>query len=185
MGEEPHESHGTPLEDYKLTKADQRRQQGSERIKTWVEMVLDEKEVADPVLNAGRDAAARRAMEILYRSQPKDHDLMRWRVRLYCGHITQTRRHVTTRNPTVSGMSSMCCPDCGLDPSLIVAYEPLGLVAEPPGPVSRPATPIRQPSGAQLERRIAELEAELAGLRVSTLVVDPSRPSARSAPAGS
>lgn len=85
---------------------------------------------------------------------------MRWRVRLYCGHIVETRRHYTFVNPTAAGSSSMRCPDCGMDPARIVAFEPIGLVVpQPAAPVTPPV--VRRPSRAELEQRVRDLEAEL------------------------
>jgi hypothetical protein len=63
----------------------------------------------------------------------------------------------------------MACPECGKDPSSIVAYEPIGLAdLRPVPPVSAP-----RPTRAQLEQRIRDLEAELTSVRAST----PSTPS--------
>jgi hypothetical protein len=67
-------------------------------------------------------------------------------------------------NPTMHGSSSQQCPECGKDPSSIVAYEPIGLVAEPPV-TAEPSTVARRPTRAQLERRIQELEKENERLR--------------------
>ena len=59
----------------------------------------------------------------------------------------------------------MRCPECGVDPALIVAYEPIGLLAEPP-PANHalPLQPKRF-SRTQLEQRVAELEAEVRRLK--------------------
>jgi hypothetical protein len=70
------------------------------------------------------------------------------------------------------GSSSMRCPDCGKDPAVIVAYEPLGLVAElPTGRTVSPSKPPRSRlTRAQLEERVSALEAENQQLRAN----DPS-----------
>jgi hypothetical protein len=86
---------------------------------------------------------------------------MRWRVRLYCGHIVETLVHCSMERPTMHGSSSMVCPECGIDPAYKVAYEPLGFLDQRPVPPA-PAAPPRRPTRAQLERRVAELEAQLA-----------------------
>ncbi|KQC34714.1 hypothetical protein UK82_30545 [Frankia sp. ACN1ag] len=169
MREVTYESHGTPLEEYQLTKADHRGQQGSEDAKRWAAEIIAKKEAeeaADPVLKAGRDEVARRALAMIASWRTPDHELMRWRVRLYCGHIVETQRHAENACPTAHGSSSMKCPECGRDPSYIVAFEPLGLVAEPPKPQApaAPSAPKRR-TRAQLERRLAELEAEVSELR--------------------
>ncbi|CAI7978112.1 conserved hypothetical protein [Frankia sp. Hr75.2] len=164
-----YESHGVPLEEYQLTRKDHREQRISEDTQRWVERDIAKKkaeEAADPVLKAHRDEVARRAMAMIARWHTPDHELMRWRVRLYCGHIVETRRHAESARPTFAGASSMKCPECGKDPSDIVAFEPLGLLAEPPKP-QEPAVPPapKRPTRAQLERRLAELEAEVDNLR--------------------
>ncbi|MCK9928833.1 hypothetical protein MXD62_16885 [Frankia sp. Mgl5] len=159
-----YESHGVPLKEYQLTRADHRRQEGSEDIRRHVDGLAEQwraEEAADPVLRAGRQAAVEQALKILFEARTPDHDLMRWRVRLYCGHITETQRHAETARPTMHGSSSMKCPECSKDPSTIVAYEPIGFADQ--RPVPPPA--LKRPTRAQLERRLAELEAEVGDLR--------------------
>lgn len=107
-----------------------------------------------------------RVAQLLLHPTPPE-SLMRWRVRLYCGHITETTRHVEMRSPTDAGSSCMTCPECGKDPSAIAAYEPLGRVREPdraPGTTPKFQRSPKQ-TRAQLEARVAELEAELARVR--------------------
>lgn len=163
-----HRSHGVPLVDYQLTRHDHGWQRTSERIREAVvrEVAREQaEEEADPELRARRGAALERASDILRNSHQPDWQLMRWRVRLYCGHIAETRRHCTLREPTMHGSSSMRCPECGKDPAVIVAYEPLGLLARSPhGDVPCEPRPSK-PSRAQLERRVAELEAEVSRLK--------------------
>jgi hypothetical protein len=91
-------------------------------------------------------------------------ELMRWRVRLYCGHIVETRRHYTFAQPTEAASSSMRCPDCDSDPASIVAFEPVGLV-EPQNVPAAASPQARQPSRAELQRRLRDLEAQLAAAR--------------------
>ncbi|MCK9928830.1 hypothetical protein MXD62_16870 [Frankia sp. Mgl5] len=169
MRDVTYESHGVPLEEYQLTRKDHREQQSSEDAGRWAKKIIAEKkaeEAADPVLKAHRDEVARRAWKMITSRKTPDHELMRWRVRLYCGHIVETRRHAESARPTFAGASSMQCPECGKDPSYIVAFEPLGLLAEPPKPRKpAPAPTPRPPTRAQLERRLAELEAEVSELR--------------------
>ncbi|WP_156371227.1 hypothetical protein [Nocardia arizonensis] len=61
---------------------------------------------------------------IMAQHKTYDDELVQWRVRLYCGHTVMTSRHCTAEDPTV-GASSMRCPTCGMDPALLVAYEPV------------------------------------------------------------
>ncbi|GAA2268866.1 hypothetical protein GCM10010145_50760 [Streptomyces ruber] len=169
MREVEYESYGCPLEDYQLTRGDHRQQEQSENIKRWVEKVLAEKEAeerADPVLAAGRRAAADRALDMLRDYKMPEREIMRWRVRLYCGHIAEARRHRENGRPTLHGSSSMRCPECGKDPSSIVAFEPIGLAGEPLSP-AKPATPSRPKrlTRTELEQRVAALERENERLR--------------------
>ncbi|MEV6318037.1 hypothetical protein [Streptomyces sp. NPDC051776] len=168
MREVEYESYGCPLENYQLTRQDHRQQEQSENIRLWVENVLAEKEAeeqADPVLAAGRRAAAARALDMLRSFQTPEREIMRWRVRLYCGHIAETQRHCENGKPTLHGSSSMQCPECRKDPSAIVAFEPIGLAGEPSSP-AKPETPKpKRPTRTELERRVAALERENERLR--------------------
>ncbi len=160
--------HGVPLEEYQLTRRDHHDQQISKQIRDAVERDAAKwraEEEADPGLRARRAKTVHRALEMIASSQPADQEIMRWRVRLYCGHIAETRRHHTVTEPRMHGSSSMRCPECGVDPALIVAYEPIGLLAEPP-PANHalPLQPKRF-SRTQLEQRVAELEAEVRRLK--------------------
>ncbi|OIJ63414.1 hypothetical protein WN71_034180 [Streptomyces mangrovisoli] len=57
------------------------------------------------------------------------------------------------------------CSQCGLDPSVIVAFEPLGSLSDPP-PKERQQRPGRSPHKPRVDRRSrAELAAENAALR--------------------
>lgn len=162
-------SHGAPLETYELTRQDHRRQKDSEAARGWAKEQLAKwraEEQAAPSLSGRTDAARIRVLKMMAAWGPTpDHDLMRWRVRLYCGNITETTRHRETAEPTMHGSSSERCPECGLDPVRIVAYEPIGLKAEASAPTPVPLRTDR-PSRKQLEARITELEAELAQRRL-------------------
>lgn len=174
-----HESHGTPLDDYQLTKEDHRNQRGAETARDHVAKLIAQwyaEEAADPVLKARRDENRRSALQMIADFQPEDHDLMRWRVRLHCGHITETRRHITITEPRMHGSSSERCTECGLDPSHIVAYEPLGTVRERPTVVARSTPAARRPTRAQLELQVTELEAEITRLRTPLGGPEPNEP---------
>lgn len=100
---------------------------------------------------------------VILLSQPTlDWQIMRWHVRLFCGHIVEARRHYEMERPTDHGCSSEHCSECGMDPAVIVAYEPLGLAAEP---ATAPAAPRPR---ARSSWSKAELQAENARLRRSS-----------------
>ncbi|GGL25398.1 hypothetical protein GCM10012283_04560 [Phycicoccus endophyticus] len=54
---------------------------------------------------------------------------MRWRVRLYCGHVVETTASAERLNYIEGPSDAMACPDCGLDPAAVVATKPLGVTA--------------------------------------------------------
>jgi hypothetical protein len=162
-----YKSYGVPIESYELTRADHRDQRISDDIREAVLQMSQkwrEEEAADPGLRERRTAHARHVWETFFRVPTPDRDLTRWRVRLYCGHITETRRHRTMDHPTLHGSSSMLCPECGKDPARIVAYESLGSLDGQPASPSTAPVPSRR-TRAQLEQRIEQLEAELAAAR--------------------
>jgi hypothetical protein len=140
---------------YEPTKADHRRQAEAEKMREHVERI-----VADaPPLTAAQTDKIRRIFAV----RTPDHDLMRWRLRLYCGHIVETTQHCDQQRPS----APRACAECGRDPATVVAYEPLGRVAEPPG-MDRQPTPQVAPRSARRSaerQRIAELEQEVARLR--------------------
>jgi len=88
---EKYERLGTPLEDYELTRRDRQRQRSLQEIRE----------------HARRQAAKMPPLpdEVLEKvamllSQPTpDSQIMRWRVRLFCGHIIEARRHRTMTRP--------------------------------------------------------------------------------------
>lgn len=163
-----HTSRGVPLEEYELTRRDHRWQKDLENIRRvaheQVASHLDEV-YADPELTAAHHEQLSKVWGLIESAKTPPHKIMRWRVRLYCGHIVTTSRHVENAEPTLHGSSSEQCPECGKDPSAIVAFEPIGLAGEPPQ--TRPTTPPaqRKPSRVELERRIAQLEEENRRLR--------------------
>lgn len=157
------------MEEYVLTRADHRDQTQAEKIAEHARKLVDN-HLADLRQRLGPDGFEQHENELCERLRPifarktPDHELMRWRLRLYCGHIVIRIRHASMANPTMHGCSNQQCPECGKDPSSIVAYEPVGFVAEPPG-TAEPATVARRPTRAQLEQRIQELEKENERLR--------------------
>ena len=84
-------SHGVPLETYELTRRDHQDQKMAEGIRVDVERRAAEwraEEAADPELREARFKSVRRAWDIIDASPTPDYQIMRWRVRLYCGLST-------------------------------------------------------------------------------------------------
>ncbi|WP_331768129.1 hypothetical protein [Embleya sp. NBC_00896] len=167
-----YESRGVPLEEYTLTRRDHHDQRRLEQIIALAREQVDRDVAridADPVMAERRRRSVANALQLLASFQKPDHEIMRWRVRLYCGHITETRRHREGKSPTLHGPSWEKCPVCGQDPSAIVAFQPIAPAAEPPTVTSPvPPPPPRRPTRAALEHRLAELEAENERLRSLT-----------------
>lgn len=126
---------------------------------------------AEDIRQHAREAAAKappmsdetraRVVSLLSRPTPK-HELMRWRLRLFCGHVVTRTAHYT--HTTVHGAftGSTRCTECDVDPATIIAAEAIGLVEQRPGvkPAAR-STDDR----SRLERAILRHERELARLR--------------------
>lgn len=69
--------------------------------------------------------------QLRQRAPTPDHMLMRWRLRLFCGHVIERTAH--RDYTTVSRAFSLhTCPECELDPATIVAARPLGPVSDHP-----------------------------------------------------
>lgn len=104
----------------------------------------------------------------LLRTPTPDHELMMWRLRLYCGHTVERSAHASHKTVHAAFTGSTRCAECGCDPAIIIDARALGRVAPPPGTETRPTTTaLRKPTKAALERRIAELEAKLAQLQLN------------------
>lgn len=115
------------------------------------------------VLPAPVAANVARALETIARwPETPPHQLMRWRLRLYCGHVAERTAHVESRTVHAAFMGGVACPECRLDPATIVAARAIGPVAS----ASEPADP-RRPEGRPrqaLERRLVKAKAEVAKL---------------------
>lgn len=118
--------------------------------------------------------AQREKIGRILRVPKQPHELMRWRLRLYCGHVVEKRSHFTHTALRSAFTGSISCDQCGLDPATIVDSEAIGLVEEAPAASTRVrAAPtrrsggLRKPTRAELETRVRELEAELERLRSS------------------
>lgn len=92
-------------------------------------------------------------------------ELMRWRLRLYCGHVVERLAHYTHKTTRAAFTGSVTCPECGLDPASIVDGVVLGLADEQSAGKSALSVVRRKPTRSQLEARVRELEAEVERLR--------------------
>lgn len=112
------------------------------------------------------EAIGRILRPILGKPTTRPHELMRWRVRLYCGHVVEKTAHYTHKRLHGAFTGSMACPECSLDPATIIDGHAVGLAGEPPS-APKPASTLtpKKPSKADLERRVRELEAEVERLR--------------------
>jgi hypothetical protein len=135
-----YEHRGDPLAKHILTTADQRTQAKAERTAEFIRLIVDN---APPLSREDADEIWR-----LLPSSPPPRDLMRWRVRLYCGHVVERKAHRT--HTTISSALDVgsACPTCGLDPATIVAGVPLGLTSDSTNP---------QPASAKLEAELARV----------------------------
>ncbi|MEV5704775.1 hypothetical protein [Actinoallomurus sp. NPDC052274] len=151
---------GDPDADRTLDFRDHRRQE------SFVEMAETAKQAAAtaPPLEPEQIATLRAVFHASARRP--DSELMRWRLRLYCGHVIERTSHIS--NKTVHQAFTGCarCSECGLYPATIIAAKPLGspsasaITSTPDAGV-----PLRRPTRKELEARIAELEAENEALR--------------------
>jgi hypothetical protein len=89
--------------------------------------------------------------------------LMRWRLRLFCGHVIETTAHTDhKRCPDLHRP----CPECSRDPVVVIAARPVGLDA-PASSAESEVSPRRRARSsikrdlAQARREVRRLEAEL------------------------
>ncbi|WKV71418.1 hypothetical protein AW27_007675 [Streptomyces sp. PCS3-D2] len=169
MHEVGYRSSGVPLEGYELTRRDHSRQKQSEEISEWARRQVEEDDAecrADPVRAERRRQAFENVAKLMQSFKKADHEIMRWRVRLYCGHIIETEAHYTYTDPLSAGSYGRRCSECGEDRQTIVAFEPIGLRGEPQEATEPlPPPPPKKPTRAELERRIKKLEKENERLR--------------------
>ncbi|MFD9196439.1 hypothetical protein ACFWCA_50675 [Streptomyces phaeochromogenes] len=150
--------HGVPLADYQLTRPDRSRQHEAVQVHEWLQR---------HVAQAPRwsDKHWEQIQDLLGPPTPA-WELQRWRLRLYCGHVIEATR--LRKNPRPDGEfgDKERCPECGLDPAVIVAFEPLEPVAAPPPDKNSrmPSHSTWKPPGDR--RSKAELVAENKALRV-------------------
>lgn len=110
---------------------------------------------------------ARVAEQLRDRPPTPGHQLMRWQLRLFCGHVierTAHREHTTVARAFISSP----CPECGRDPATIVAARPVGMVGEPPA-----ASSTRTSRRQQAERELARARRDVARLERELGIVSP------------
>lgn len=117
-----------------------------------------------PPLSPEKREELARVLGPMLKTRPEE--LMRWRLRLFCGHTIERTAHrsYTDASRAFTG-SSTSCSECGLDPAVIVDARAIGLVKEPATTYPPPARAAARPTRATLERRVQELETELAALK--------------------
>ncbi|WP_229867055.1 hypothetical protein [Streptomyces gelaticus] len=134
MREVEYRSSGVPLEEYELTRGDHRRQKQSKEISEWARRQVEEdyaKCRADPERAERRRQAFENVAKLMQSFKKADHEIMRWRVRLYCGHIIETEAHYTYPDPLSAGSYGRRCSECGKDRQTIVGFEPSSWVRIP------------------------------------------------------
>ncbi|GHF24495.1 hypothetical protein GCM10010218_01270 [Streptomyces mashuensis] len=170
MREVKYRSSGVPLEEYELTRRDHNRQKESGKTSRWARRQVEEDNAkcrADPERAERRRHAFENVAKLMQSFKKADHEIMRWRVRLHCGHIIETEAHCTYPDPLSAGSYDKRCSECGEDRQTIVAFEPIGLRGEPPEAAEPPSPPPppKKPTRAELERRVKALEKENERLR--------------------
>lgn len=168
-----HTGFGDPDAPHELTKKDERKQEAVDRSYALIrspEMKADFERQSAAARAAGHDGLAIERPETLElianifseaaqarQARPWEH--MRWRVRLFCGHVHETTRPASELEPFNSCTSGVC-PECAME-AAVVACAPLGPLGERPAPEAE----AEASAAKQKAKRIAVLEAELAQLR--------------------
>jgi hypothetical protein len=91
------------------------------------------------------------------------HELMVWHLRLYCGHTVERTAHSSHKTIHAAFGGAVRCPQCGLDPAIVIDARAIGPAGKPPHQPPTPACP--KPTRAELETQIRQLEAENERLR--------------------
>lgn len=158
-----YEHRGDPDAGVSLTAADHRRQRDYEVLVEAVERSLKEHPAPPP-----SEEMRARLQAILASTVGREHELMRWRMRLYCGHLVERTAHGSHLTLHAAFMNHTTCPTCRSELT-IVAAKPLGYTAESPAPAPPPVRKAqvrpKRPTRTELDQRIAELERENAQLR--------------------
>lgn len=102
-------------------------------------------------------------LSTLMSTKTPQHELMIWKLRLYCGHTVERQAHYSHRTVQAAFTGSIKCAECGCDPATIIDARAKGLAERPNQPAKVPVP--RKPTRAALERRVIELEAQIARLQ--------------------
>ncbi|MFI0091839.1 hypothetical protein [Streptomyces bobili] len=149
--------HGVPLADYQLTKADRRRQDEAAQVHEWVQRQLAK---APP----WSEERWERMRQLLGPPVPP-WELQRWQLRLYCGHVVEATRSRERPRPDGGVCDEERCPECGMDPAVIVAFEPPANNHSPKSSRFARRPPSDRRSKAELVAENNALRAELKSLR--------------------
>ncbi|WP_396910906.1 hypothetical protein [Mycolicibacterium sp.] len=112
-----------------------------------------------PPLSPGQRAQ----LGVLLRPTPP-HELMVWRLRLYCGHTVERTAHASHTTVHAAFSGAVRCGQCGCVPATVIDARAVGLAQTPPHSPA-PTLAERKPTRRELEKRIQQLEAENARLR--------------------
>lgn len=154
---------GEPDDKAPPTKKQVRAQRERLAMREWAR----EQAAAAPPLRLEQVEGLRRILAGVRERQP--HELMRWQLRLFCGHVVEKHAQIAHRSTAAAFTGSTSCSECGLDPATILAARPLGLA----GPAPAPAMPhIKRPDRDRLRARADKLEREAAALREQLLALD-------------
>lgn len=112
----------------------------------------------------------REAVGTLLRTPKPPHQLMKWRLRLYCGHVVERTTHYAYKSPAEAFRGSLRCPECGLEPATIVDGAAIGLVQVPSHALRTGASTGRtgkshKPTRVELETKVREVEGEVERLQ--------------------
>ena len=111
-------------DDWQPSKRAVRRQREAEEIRQHARTMA----ASAPPLS---EETLRQVAATMSRPTPK-HELMEWRLRLFCGHVVKRSAHASHTIVHGAFTGSTRCPECGLDPATIVAAEAIGLAEERP-----------------------------------------------------
>jgi hypothetical protein len=168
-----YEQLGDPDEPYELTKKDHRRQAERERWKVQITASVAEAREQTRAANVERGidpdtppAGVVAAWEVFRQSREhlRQHpeDLVVWRLRRYCGHVTEQTAHHTHTTVHAATSGSSACAECGMDPSVIVAAKALRRQDPLPGvKAPKPKRPTQAEQIAALRAENAELRRQL------------------------
>ncbi|GAA3598501.1 hypothetical protein [Kribbella ginsengisoli] len=102
-------------------------------------------------------AVAAKLAGILSR-RPAESELMRWRLRLYCGHVIEKKAHRTHLSVRAAFSGGVRCAECGLDPATIVDAEAIGIRR---ASQAEPAPRQDRRTKAELAARVVALEQQV------------------------